>query len=105
MVNIVVFENDSERNQMCASLSHDWKNQKKIFGKETDKLLKLCYDLFQAALDFNKNEVERLKKKIFGIAKAHRLHIRWLGENTVACEPDRFIVSGRGYDRLAFIQC
>ena len=46
-----------------------------------------------------------LLKKIYGIAKAHGLYVTWYGKGSISCEPDRFLVSGRGYDRLAFIQC
>ena len=98
------FENDRERTEMCAGYQHDWANQPNIFGAETQKLLRLCYMLFKADLAHNAEKVEKLKRKIFGIAKSHHVHIRWYGLDTV-CEPDRFLVSGKGQDYLAFIQC
>ena len=102
---MVVFENNKERARMCADFCHDW-NQKKIFGSETQKLLDTCEKLFRARLQFQgKDYEERLLKKIFGIAKAHGLYITWYGKGCGPCEPDRFLVSGRGFERLAFIQC
>lgn len=102
---IVVFENDNERSMMCADLYHDFTNQKNIFGTENKKFLDACNELFLAALQNEKSESEQLLKKIYGIAKAHGLYVTWYGKGSISCEPDRFLVSGRGYDRLAFIQC
>lgn len=102
---LLVFENDRERTEMCAGYQHDWANQPKIFGTETQKLLNLCEQLFKADLARNAEKVERLKKKLFGIAKTYHVYIKWYGMSTVCNEPDRFLVSGRGQDELAFIQC
>ena len=103
---IVVFENNKEMAMMSAEVCHDWRNQKEIFGSETQKLLDTCTELFHAALRYQVKEVEQqLLKKIFGIAKAHGLYITWYGNGRGPCEPDRFLVSGRGVERLAFIQC
>ena len=102
---MVVFENDKERGMMCASCGHDWRNQKMIFGTETEKLLTTCKELFRTSLRHQGKEVEqKLLKKIYGIAKAHGVFITWYG-NGYPCEPDRFLASGKGTDRLAFIQC
>lgn len=105
MAKIVVFENDRERAMMCADSCHDWANQKDIFGTETSKLLDTCNKLFHAALHFQNKEAEQFLKKIYGIAKAHGLRITWYGKGYGVCEPDRFLVSGQGHERLAFIQC
>ena len=106
MVTMVVFENNTERAMMCAGACHNWRNQKKIFGSETQKLLDTCEKLFRAKLCFKEKDVEeQLLRKIFGIAKAHGLYITWYGIGSGPCEPDRFLVSGRGFERLAFIQC
>lgn len=79
--------------------------KKEIFGTEEEKLLNTCTELFHAALRFQGKEVEQqLLKKIFGIAKAHGVYITWYGKKA-PCEPDRFLVSGRGVERLALIQC
>jgi hypothetical protein len=103
---MVVFENGKERAMMCADLCHNWENQKEIFGSETQKLLDTCTELFHASLRYQGKEVEQqLLKKIFGIAKAHGCYITWYGNGRGPCEPDRFLVSGRGIERLAFIQC
>lgn len=105
MATIVVFENGTERAMMSADTCHAWSKQKLIFGKETEKLLDYCDRLFHAELHFQKEEAKYLKKKIYGIAKNHGLRITWYGEGHGPCEPDRFIVSGKGHTRLAMIQC
>lgn len=102
---MVVFENDKERAMMSADPCHDWWNQKDIFGTETTKLLDTCEKLFHAALHFQKEEAERLLNKIYGIAKAHGLYITWYGRGKGTFEPDRFLVSGKGCETLAVIQC
>ena len=80
--------------------------KKEIFGTEEEKLLNTCTELFHAALRFQGKEVEQqLLKKIFGIAKAHGVYITWYGNQSAPCEPDRFLVSGRGVEKLALIQC
>ena len=101
---MIVFENSKEMSMMSADVCHDWRNQKKLFGSETQKLLDACTELFHAALRYQDKEVEQqLLKKIFGIAKTHGLYITWYGNGCGPCEPDRFLVSGRGIERLAFI--
>ena len=100
----LVFQNEEERATMSATASHNWRHQEKVFGNETEKLLGLCEKLFRAELKNNKEEVEKLQKRLYGIAKSHGVHIKWYGKSSV-CQPDRFLVSGRGHDRLAFIQC
>lgn len=105
MVTMVVFENNMERAMMCAGPLHNWRNQKNIFGPETQKLLDTCEKLYRTKLGFEKMDSEELLKKIYGIAKAHGLYITWYGNRRGPCEPDRFLVSGRGVERLAFIQC
>ena len=66
----------------------------------------MCESLFQVALYHKGKDIEqKLLKKIFGIAKAHGLYITWYGKGCGPCEPDRFLVSGHGVERLAFIQC
>ena len=90
--------------EMCADTNHNWAHQPKIFGSETEKLLELCENLFRADLNRDTEKVDKLKRKIFGIAKSHHVHIKWYGDSKV-CEPDRFLISGRGQDELAFIQC
>ena len=102
---IVVFETEKERAMMSADFTHDWKNQENIFGTETEKLLKTCDELFHASLRFQSKKVEKLMKKVYGIAKAHGVYITWYGMSKCANEPDRFLVSGRGHEYLAFIQC
>lgn len=103
MATIVVFESNEERAMMCANVCHDWENQKDIFGKETKKLLDACYNLFHASIR-KKGDEAKLLKKIFGIAKSHGVYITWYGMSS-SCEPDRFLVSGHGFERLALIQC
>lgn len=106
MARMVVFENNTERAMMCSDLCHDWINQEEIFGFETQKLLDMCEKLFHANLRFQGKAVEeQLLKKIYGIAKSHGLYITWYGKGCGPCEPDRFLVSGHGFERLAFIQC
>lgn len=102
---LVVFGNDKERAMKCADFGHRWEDQQNIFGSETQKLLDACEKLFHASLYHQGKEIEnQLLKKIFGIAKAHGLKITWYG--TGSCrEPDRFLVSGKGFEVLAFIQC
>ena len=53
---IVVFENSKEMAMMCADVCHDWRNQKEIFGSETQKLLDTCTELFHAALRYQGKE-------------------------------------------------
>ena len=102
---LVVFENNTERAMMCADVCHDWEHQQDIFGNETQKLLNTCEKLLDVSLKFSSKEEETLLlKKIFGIAKSHGVSITWYGMAPVS-EPDRFLVSGRGHDRLAYIQC
>lgn len=102
---LVVFENDRERAMMCADLGHHWESQKNIFGSETKKLLDTCEKLFNASLSNQGKKVEnQLLKKIYGIAKTHGLRVKWYGTGS-CCEPDRFLVSGNGFEELAFIQC
>ncbi len=105
MAEIIVFENHTERAQMSAGPCHDWEHQKQIFGTETKKLLLNCSKLFRVATKLEEGDSEMLLKKIFGIAKSHGVRITWYGNSKSACEPDRFLVSGYGIDRLAFIQC
>ena len=103
---LIVFENDEERAMMCASLGHNWDSQEAIFGKETKKLLYSCEELFHVSLKFQGVKAENaMLKKIYGIAKDHGLYITWFGRGAGPCEPDRFLVSGHGEERLAFIQC
>lgn len=101
---VLVFENHTERAMMCANLSHDWDNQEKIFGNEEDKLLKTCVKLFRVAIRLEEGDEDKLLKKVYGIAKAHGVHIKWYGLAN-SCKPDRFLVSGRGVEELALIQC
>jgi hypothetical protein len=107
---LIVFENSNERACCCADLCHDWENQPKIFGSETEKMLNMCNELKKVSLypDLSYEEIKRRKKillkKIYGIAKAHGVFVHWYGE-TPPREPDRFLISGRGHERLAFIQC
>lgn len=105
MANLIVFENDMERAMLSAGVEHDWENQKCLFGIETKKLLDTCDKLFHAAVRFKSGDEDKLLRKIYGIAKAHGVHIKWYGMSKSACEPDRFLVSGYGAERLAFIQC
>ena len=73
---ILVFENDAERMEMCAGYQHNWAHQPRLFGSETEKLLELCNKLFHADLQYDKEKVEKLKGKIFGIAKVHHVRIK-----------------------------
>ena len=111
---LLVFANGNERASCCADLCHDWENQPNIFGSETEKMLNTCNELMKVSLrytyypDLSYEEIKKRKqillKKIYGIAKAHGLFVHWYGE-TPPLEPDRFLISGRGHERLAFIQC
>ena len=104
---LVVFQNENERSWMCADQFHDWNNQKLICGSETQKLVDNCEKLFKEVMhNHHKNkDVERkLLSKIYGIAKSHGLRVTWYGHG-VTCMPDRFLISGHGHERLAFIQC
>ena len=103
-VQILVFEDREERCMKLANYSHDWKNQKRIFGTETEKLLELCDKLFHTVLRNEKEEQAKLLKKIWGIAKAHGLYVVWYGTGGGACEPDRFLVY-KHRKEVAFIQC
>ena len=100
---MVVFENSKERAMMCADVGHDWINQEEIFGSDTQELLETCAKLTRAVRDHHVRK--QLLEKISDIASRHELTITWYGEGCGPCEPDRFLVSGRGVERLAFIQC
>lgn len=91
---------------MATLVIYENNNKEELFGAETNKLLEKCEELFHVALRHQGKEAEKqLLKKIFGIAKAHGLYITWYGNGCGPCEPDRFLVSGRGVERLALIQC
>lgn len=49
-------------------------------------------------------EDDKLIKALYGIAKRHHVHIKWLRYSTAACCPDQFLVYKNG-DRIAMIQC
>ena len=102
---LVVFANNRERAQMMAAYSNSNCGNEKIFGKETEKFLNYCDELCNAAISLKKENIPRLLNKIYGIAKTHRVYITWYGMSKHAPEPDRFLISGRGHERLAMIQC
>ena len=101
---LVIFRTAEERAMMCACSDHG--EEEKLFGTETQKLLDTCYELFRVSINFRGKAAEDpLLKKIYGIAKAHHLFITWYGRGNGLCQPDRFLISGRGERELAFIQC
>ncbi len=105
---IRIFKDNHERNSMCSDRDYSAEHKYDIFGKETDTLLRTCDELFNNSLYLSKKTEKTeqdLLKKIFGIAKRHHVFITWCGNATSVPDPDRFFVSGRGHEMLAFIQC
>ena len=102
---LIIFENETERSMMSAEMCHKWQSQENIFGGETQKLLTTCYKLFHVAIRVEQGDQAKLLKKICGIAKAHGVYITWYGSCSASRQPDRFLISGRGEERLGFIQC
>lgn len=104
---LIVFENDIERCSMLAAVDHDFENQPLIFGKETDKFLEICRELCFGALRIEPMDAEKevkLLKKLYGIAMVHGLYVTWYGLSKSCFEPDRFLISGKGHDRYAYVQ-
>ena len=105
MAKILVFENHQERAWKAAMPYHDWENQPCIFGRQEERVLKICEELYRNKLHFGSKELEKkLLRKLYGIAKFHGVRLTWYG-NSSSAEPDRFMVSGRGEERLALIYC
>ena len=100
---LLVFQSAEERSTCHACSGHKWENQDNIFGKETEKLLATCKHLFRVSIDLEPGDEAKLLKKIYGICKAHGVYIMWYGLGS-PFEPDKFLISGRGHDRLGFIQ-
>lgn len=42
------------------------------------------------------NETEKMLGKLYGIAKRHHVHIKWLAVDTAACMSDRFLIQKNG---------
>lgn len=68
----------------------------KYFGKDTAKVIGICTQMCDAWCFNNNNGVPELKKKLFGIAKRHHVHIDWCGDGTCAPMGDKFILYKNG---------
>lgn len=106
MASMVVFENSTERAEMCADYLHNYEEEPDIFREDKEDLLETCDKLFLVAIHRKDDNKNKLLSKLYGIAKKHHVRITWYGDGTSCVhEPDRFLVSGRGHERLAYIQC
>lgn len=114
MAFLIVFANTYEMVAHCADLCHDYKNQPRIFGCEEEKLLGACEELARTSYRYTyypevpfeelKERKQNLLKKIYGIAKAHGLFVKWYGTGLPPYEPEYFLVR-RGSKDVAFISC
>jgi hypothetical protein len=103
---LFVFQDKTERDEKIARRDHDWSNQKKLFGNETEKAEQLAKEIYEASLASfpDDAEIEKLLKKLYGISKAHHVTIKWLGQKGHGLRyPDQFIVSKKNKE-LGIIQ-
>lgn len=58
---------------------------------------------YKESLNRWNEETYRMLRALYGIAKRHHVHIKWLRDSTT-CMPDRFLVNKKG-KQIAMIQC
>ena len=63
---------------------------KKLFGKDADKVVALCIDMYEQMKD---------NHKLYGVCKFHHTRIEWCGIGAV-CQPDKWVVYRNGASYL-----
>ena len=61
-------------------------NLRKLFGKDADKIVALCINMYEQIKD---------NRKLYSICKFHHTRIEWCGIGAV-CQPDKWIVYRNG---------
>ena len=61
-------------------------NLRKLFGKDADKVVSLCIDMYEQMKD---------NRKLYSICKFHHTRIEWCGIGDV-CQPDKWVVYRNG---------
>lgn len=59
---------------------------KKLFGKDTDKVVALCIDMYEQRTN---------NPKLYSVCKFHHTRIEWCGIDAV-CQPDKWVVYRNG---------
>ena len=65
-------------------------NLRKLFGKDADKVVSLCIDMYEQMKD---------NRKLYSICKFHHTRIEWCGIGDV-CQPDKWVVYRNGASYL-----
>ena len=61
-------------------------NLRKLFGKDADKVVALCIDMYERRTN---------NTKLYGVCKFHHTRIEWFGIGAV-CQPDKWVVYRNG---------
>ena len=61
-------------------------NLRKLFGKDADKIVALCIDMYEQMKD---------NRKLYSVCKFHHTRIEWCGIGDV-CQPDKWVVYHNG---------
>ena len=61
-------------------------NLRKLFGKDADKIVALCINMYEQIKD---------NRKLYSICKFHHTRIEWCGIGAV-CQPDKWVVYRTG---------
>lgn len=59
---------------------------KKLFGKDADKVVALCIDMYEQRTN---------NTKLYSVCKFHHTRIEWCGIDAV-CQPDKWVVYRNG---------
>lgn len=70
-------------------------NIKKLFGKDADKVVELCIEMYS-------NSTDSTLSKLCGISKFHHARIEWCGIGNV-CQTDKWVVYRNGVRYLLSI--